>query len=734
MNMDNAFKTFLIECEELLQDMEDRLMAVEESGLDEDSINSIFRDVHTIKGSAGLFGLDGIVSFTHVLESALDRVRSGEIGLNDSLTSLMLSCKDHISVLVSSIEGETLILSEENVENGEKLVAQLKVYLNDLKDADDGNAPEQEANLVEARFNVVILPGESVANDNWHISVHFDADVLRNGMDPLSILRYLNTIGRIENIVTLFDRMPAAAEMDPEACYLGYEINFHSDVDKLTIENAFEFIKEDCRLHIIPPCGRIEEFLEVIDGLSEELKLGEILIACGTLTERELEQILSHQSQAEENRRKLGEIVVEDQLAHPEVVEAALVKQSSIKKSKDKITQTVRVDAEKLDYLINLIGELVIAGAGVETEVRGSGIASLRESALTLTRLIEDVRDGALYLRMVQIGETFHRFQRVVRDVSKELGKSIDLEIAGGETELDKSVVEKISDPLMHLVRNAIDHGIESPSERSAKGKSENGKLTLYAYHESGSIVIEVTDDGRGLDKQKLYAKALEKNIIEKGGELSDQQIFQLIFEPGFSTAEQVSNISGRGVGMDVVRRNIESLRGSIEIDSESGSGTTVRIRLPLTLAIIDGFMMGVGDSSYVVPLDIVEECIELTDSHVSRNEGGNYINLRGEVLPFIRLRDHFHEKGEVGKRENIVVVKYGVQKAGFVVDRLMGEFQTVIKPMGALFEHIKGISGSTILGSGEVALILDTPALITKAMDQEMAFVANDLKLVSSN
>jgi two-component system chemotaxis sensor kinase CheA len=317
---------------------------------------------------------------------------------------------------------------------------------------------------------------------------------------------------------------------------------------------------------------------------------------------------------------------------------------------------------------------------------------------------------------MVQIGETFNRFQRVVRDVSKELGKSIDLEIHGGDAELDKTVVEKISDPLMHLVRNSIDHGIESPQLRQERGKPETGVLQLNAYHESGSIVIEVSDDGGGLNTPKILAKARANGLVPAEAELSEHEICQLIFEPGFSTADKLSNISGRGVGMDVVRRNIEALRGSIEIDSTYTVGTTMRIRLPLTLAIIDGFMMKVGGSSYVVPLDIVEECLEM-DAASRSDQERHYINLRGEALPFIRLGEYFSQTSEKLRRENIVIIKYGSWKAGLVVDELVGEFQTVIKPLGSLFNHLAGISGSTILGSGEVALILDAPALIQQAI-----------------
>jgi two-component system chemotaxis sensor kinase CheA len=312
---------------------------------------------------------------------------------------------------------------------------------------------------------------------------------------------------------------------------------------------------------------------------------------------------------------------------------------------------------------------------------------------------------------MVQIGATFNRFQRVVRDVSKELGKDIALTISGGETELDKTVVERITDPLTHLVRNAMDHGIESLAVRQARGKPAQGNVRLNAYHDAGSIVLEVTDDGGGLDPQRILAKARERGLISEGQTLTDKETFNLIFEPGFSTAEQVSNLSGRGVGMDVVKRNITALRGSIDLDSKLGEGTCVRIRLPLTLAIIDGFLVGVGPAGYVIPLDLVEECIEL-DTNTRHDRG--HIALRGEVLPFIRLRELFDESGQPPRRENVVVVSYAGQRAGLVVDHLMGEFQTVIKPLGKLFGTCRGVGGFTILGSGAVALILDIPSLLT--------------------
>jgi two-component system chemotaxis sensor kinase CheA len=374
-------------------------------------------------------------------------------------------------------------------------------------------------------------------------------------------------------------------------------------------------------------------------------------------------------------------------------------------------SRLIRVQADKLDHLIDLVGELVIAGASANLLAQKSGQGALVESTSVLSRLVESIRDSALQLRMVQIGETFNRFHRVVRDMSKEMGKEIDLAISGAETELDKTVVEKIGDPLMHLVRNAMDHGIEAGDVRIGRGKPACGRLELNAYHDSGSIIIEVADDGGGLNREKILSKAVERGIVEPGANLSEQEVVNLIFEPGFSTADKVTNLSGRGVGMDVVKKNIQALRGTVDVTTEEGRGSRFTIRLPLTLAIIDGFLTGVGKSSYVIPLDMVVECIELAGASDARN----YLNLRGEVLPFVRLRELFEVPGKQPQRENVVVVQYAGRKAGIVVDQLLGEFQTVIKPLGTLFRNMRGIGGSTILGSGEVALILDVQALVSR-------------------
>lgn len=718
MSLEQAYQTFIEECHELLQEMEQSLLEIDQSGPSGEMINSVFRAAHTIKGSSGLFGLDEIVAFTHVVESVLDRVRDGSVTISGKLVGLLLLCKDHILKLIESIENMQLMIEASDKAAELDLIQQLNQYLApgvaSMSAMTDAAAVKPEKHDAEMEVD---SEADMIASGFWHISVHFGKDVLRNGMDPLSFLRYLQTLGTIRHLVTIDTKLPRLDEFDPESCFLGFEISFDSDADKQAIEDVFEFVREDCLLHVMPPRSRIDHYVALIEGMpAEDMKLGEILVECGTLTERELEQVLAVQARSGDVSLMTGELVVDSKLASADVVEAALRQQGVTRKDKDKRSHSVRIDAGKLDSLINLIGELVIAGASIESEVRAIGRESLTEAALPMVRLIEEVRDGALNLRMVPIGDTFNRFQRVVRDVSQELDKQIELTISGGDTELDKSVIEKITDPLTHLVRNAVDHGIEDSAQREREGKSPVGKVSLNAYHESGSIVIEVSDDGAGINADRVLAKAYDSGLVSSESELSEQDIFQLIFEPGFSTASQVSNISGRGVGMDVVRRNIEALRGNIEISSKPGQGTTMRIRLPLTLAIIDGFLMAVGESSFVVPLDIVEECIELTADSGIANSNRNFINLRGEPLPFINLRRFFNEKGAAGKRENIVVVRYGNQRAGLVVDQLMGEFQTVIKPMGAIFEKLKGISGSTILGSGEVALILDAPALIQMA------------------
>ncbi|QFY42370.1 chemotaxis protein CheA [Candidatus Methylospira mobilis] len=722
MNLDAALNTFITESRDLLRDMEQALLRLDTEPGNDDIINAIFRAAHTIKGSAGLFGLDFIVTFTHAAESVLDKVRDGEIDMDAGLVGLFLSVCDHEQVLIGLAANHEA--PDDDVQRAsDALTAKLECHLGKKPSPAEVSPAQIVAVPVTADARIEREESEmEVAANHWHLSLRFGPDILRNGMDPLAFLRYLSTLGRIVHIVTLTDFLPSASEMDPETCYLGFELALASDADKATIEGAFEFVREDSQIRILPPRSKISEYQRLIGALtSEEMRLGEILVQCGTLTRSELETMLHHQAKVRksgENKRLLGEVLIEQNLVQPPVVDAAVEQQKKVKQSKNTENVSIRVDAQKLDQLINLIGELIIAGAGVNLFAEKAGIPELQEATSTLSRLVEDVRDSALTLRMVQIGETFNRFQRVVHDVSKDLGKDIRLVITGAETELDKTVVEKIGDPLTHLVRNSMDHGIEAADVRAAHGKPAQGTLQLHAYHDAGSIVIEVSDDGSGLNREKILRKAIERDLVKPDQALTDQEIYQLIFEPGFSTADQVSNLSGRGVGMDVVRRNIQALRGSIDLDSVEGAGTTIRVRLPLTLAIIDGFLVEVAGAAYVVPLDMVLECMELTDR--DREVDVGYINLRGEVLPCIRLRELYAVEGTPPRRENVVVVQYGTHRAGFVVDRLLGEFQTVIKPMGKLFSMIKGVGGFTILGSGKVALVIDVPGVVRQVASQE--------------
>lgn len=737
MNLDAALKTFIVESREMLVDMENALLTIEQNPDRDEAVNAIFRAAHTIKGSAGLFGLDHIVAFTHVVESVLDHVRDGNLEIDDELVVLLLSCCDHLGTLISAIEDGQMSANETLDGVSVPLLAQLRNYLQ-RAGAPVVADPTPKSGTTVATTKQDDVQLERIARDgsdprsHWHISLRFGPNVLRNGMDPLSFIRYLDRLGKIVGIATLPDALPPAAQMDPETCYLGFEIAFSSTASKSTIEGVFEFVRDDARIRIIPPEGRLQEYADLIRELPEQdIRLGEILVHCGSITQHELEEALSIQQSALADAQTsgqidaevpmLGTILIEQEVVEPQLVDAALEKQKRIidKKSGDGKAQeskTVRVDADKLDLLINLVGELIIEGATSSLLARQSSNPQLEESTSRLSGLVQQVRDSALQLRMVKIGGTFTRFNRVVHDVARELGKDIVLRLSGEDTELDKTVVERIGDPLTHLVRNSMDHGIEPVERRLALGKPARGTVSLNAYHDSGSIVIEVGDDGGGLRRDKIFAKAVERGLIDAGRVLTDSEVYALIFEPGFSTAETVTNLSGRGVGMDVVKRNITALRGSVDIQSVENVGTTVTVRLPLTLALINGFQVSAGGSVFVIPLEMVEECVAYID------EGGShYTNLRGEVLPFVRLREMFDLQEPLPSRQNIVVVRHGRQKAGIVVDALNGELQTVIKPLGKMFQRVRAISGSTILGSGEVALILDVPALLKEASEEKV-------------
>jgi two-component system chemotaxis sensor kinase CheA len=751
---DDSLQIFATEAEDLLGVAEQALLNLDDLENEEDTldgVNDLFRTFHTIKGAAGLFGLNDIVEFTHVVESVLGKVREGSIKVDEDMVSLFLLSRDHLENLVSHALGGEEGLSEPLKETDDKLLVDLNQYLN--IPAPDASVETPQVNAPLQVSSTISVNASGVENKNWHISLRFGVNALRNGMDPASFIGYLSKLGEISNVTLIEDAIPHWHEFDAESCYLGFEISLMApDTNKEALEEVFEFVQDDCKISILPPNSHINDYIKMIEELPEEdMRIGDILVACGALTNLEKDNVLNVQDSmadqatgADNAVPPLGQVAVGQHVVQQEVVDAAVKKQGEAKQQKVNAQQTIRVNALKLESLVNLVGELVIGSANSELNARRLADAELNEAMENLVRLVEEVRDTALGLRMVQIGETFNRYKRVVREVSRDTGKEIELKISGAETELDKTLIEKIGDPLMHLVRNAIDHGIESPEKRMEVGKSAKGVVNLDAFHDSGSIVIQIRDDGGGLSKSKILKKALEKGLIQENHQLTDQEVYRLIFEAGFSTAETISNLSGRGVGMDVVRKNIEALRGQVEIESEEGKGSSISIRLPLTLAIIDGFQVRVGDAQYIVPLDMVDECIELDEAQRGRDGQANYVNLRGEILPFMYLRDLFgikekhtvtgdyfnellHENPEdaqkedgEGNRDNIVVVRFGGKKAGFVVDELLGEHQTVIKPLGRVFQNLKGISGATILGSGEVAMIIDIAEMVSRVVNTD--------------
>jgi len=715
INLDGALVIFFEEARDMLAQIEQCVLELEEKPNDVEELNALFRCAHTIKGSAGLFGLNAVVGFTHHVETLLDELRNGTMPLDLALSSLLFGCRDHIAVLLEQARTGKEPDSADR-EREQSLLGQLQAAVSGGDRALEGQPDPADAGCA-APVLAEVVSGRDGTGD-WQILARFRADTFRDGFDPLSVIAYLATVARVQRVVP---RLPADLSFDacdPETCHLSFEIRVGGEASLSTLESAFELVREDCELTIrrddpVPPALPADDGLPTADD-----RLGDLLVRQGNLTRDVLGDALRAQSVTQ---APLGEILVRENVATRSVVEAALSTQSKLREARIEERSMVRIPAEKLDQLINLVGELVIAGAGVHSLAQAHKVPALIKSTLKVNSLVEEVRNGALSMRMVQIGETFSRFRRVVRDVCSDLGKQVELELRGTESELDKSVVDKIVDPLMHIVRNALDHGIERPDERIAAGKAASGRLVMSAYHDSGQVVIQIADDGRGLVRERILAKAIERGIVAPGAVLADKEILALIFAPGFSTAESVTSLSGRGVGMDVVRRNIESLRGSVELQSEPGKGTTVEIRLPLTLAIIDGFLVRVGRSHLVLPLDVVAECIN-TNALQAPPEGActAVMPLRGSALPVIFLRHLFNLRGPQGARQSIVVVRSGGRQAGIVVDALAGEYQTVIKPLGRMFRQLKGISGSTILGSGEVALILDIAALVALAADGE--------------
>ena len=689
--------TFREEADELLVDLEAAMLELEETPDDEDCVNRAFRAMHTIKGSGSMFGFDKLAAFTHHLENAFDLVRSGELQVTKELISISLDSGDHIRAMLEDTEP-----SEELLQQSEALLARLAALVPGAQGSDAGgeNAPAQNETASDAPLE-----------GTWRIRLKPAADTFACGMDPLPVIREVAGLGECE-VSVLFSDVPGLNELDPEECYLAWDLVLTTDQGREAIDDVFIFVEDDWSIE-----------MELIDSNNDfapsqaELKLGEILEEKGDATPEQVEQALAQQ-------KKAGELLKENGVP-PDRVDAALKEQKTVREKKarkQKAAESVKVPADKLDTLMDLVGELVIAQARLN-QYAGNKDSELVSIAEEMERLSTELRDNTLGLRMLPIGTTFARFRRLVRDLSTELGKKIELVTEGAETELDKTVIDKLADPMVHLIRNSIDHGIEMPQRRLEAGKPETGTVHLSAVHSESNVIIKIRDDGAGLNAEAIRSKAIERGLIQEGDNLADQELYNLIFEAGFSTAKTVSNISGRGVGMDVVKRSIESLRGSVWISSEPGQGSTITIKLPLTLAIIEGLLVQVEKERYVLPLSLVEECIEVASSETRNNGGNQLIEVRGELVPYLRLRDCFgHSQDDLPEIEQIVVTRVGETRFGFAVDQVIGQHQTVIKALGKMYEGTVGLSGATIMGDGAVALILDAASLINWATETSNA------------
>jgi len=680
------------EAEERLAEIEETVLEIEENPGDKEAVNRLFRAVHTIKGSGAMFGFTEIVDFTHHLETALDKVRNGTLPVTKELIDLILKSRDHInSILLFAETGDRF-----NEEAGNEIIARLNKLLPDER---DDSPSYQSVDQPDARY------AEEDMEMTYRIRFRPDHTLFSNGTDPALLFEELKALGECR-VTPLIRDIPALDDLNPEYCYLSWDIILTARTGIDTIKDVFIFVEENCELEI-NVIDREDDF-EEDRGIK---KLGEILVERKDISIGEITETLNKQ-------KKLGDLLVESELVDRQTIESALIEQRQIKNARDKRheeskTSSIRVAADKLDTLVDLVGELVTIQARLSQFSLGQRNQDLLPVAEEVERLTSELRDNIMSIRMTPIGTTFSNFKRLVRDLSAELGKEIELVTEGAETELDKTVIERLGDPLMHLIRNSIDHGIESPEKRTEAGKPRKGTILLKAEHKGAYVVISIDDDGSGLKVEAIKAKAVEKGLISKDAEISDKETFNLIFAPGFSTAEVVSNVSGRGVGMDVVKKTIDSLRGSIEVNSTRGKGSTIRLKLPLTLAIINGLLVKIGKGYYVIPLAAVEECVELTKEIIEQSHGSSILNLRGEIVPYIRLRDCFGIKEDKPELEHIVITDVHDKRIGFVVDNVVGGHQTVIKSLGPAFKHMKNLSGATILGDGTVALIIDTNTLV---------------------
>jgi len=680
-------ESFFTESSEHVETMETGLLNLEQCPTDLDLLNRIFRAAHSIKGNAGMFNFTDIASLTHKMENILDLLRNEKMPVTPELIDVLLRALDGLKGLleVAQGHGET----DENLING--LVTEFEACQSEVGTLDGVASPGEKQSR---RIGSQVQEWRKITIDWVPLP-----ELFQRGLDPAQIFRELHELGMVKVLQVRTDALPALAVMDPERCYLSWGIELETDVPLGKVETVFDFVRDGSELSMVDCAPKKPEPYK---------RVGDILVEEGVVTPEQVAESLSKQ-------KYLGQILVEENKATPQQVDKALTKQQQLKKSE---AASIRVDTEKIDKLINLVGELVITQSMITDlgeKFTMSQLPILQERIVQLERNTRELQERVMSIRMMPIGSAFHRFPRLVRDLSGKSGKQIQLVMSGEETELDKTLIEAIGDPLTHLVRNSADHGLETPEERIAQGKSARGTIRLHAYHDGGNICIAVEDDGRGLNREKITKKAIEKGIIADVNNLSDEDVYQLIFRPGFSTADQVTDVSGRGVGMDVVKRNIEGLGGSVSIQSQAGKGSRLTLKLPLTLAIIDGMTVRVGEDNYIIPLITVTESIRPKATDLQRIVGkGEVVNLRGEWVPMVRLYGVFGTTPEFTdpSKALLVIVEAEGRRVAVLVDELTGQQQVVIKSLEENYRKIEAISGATILGDGQVALILDVPGL----------------------
>ena len=695
--IDKFRETFREEAEELLSQLEAVLLELETKPDDSELINAAFRAVHTIKGSAGMFGFEKAGRFTHDLENLLDACRGGLRVVDSRVIDLSLRARDKIRAMLAETDSsgpfdeEARILMEEfraAVEAGAQLPS-------------PDEAPVSKAASVakdtQEKTVVSSLGTKTGLEETFRIIFEPAPDIFMNGTKVLRLMEELSNLGSL-NAIPVIENIPPIETLDPERCYVTWNaiLTTGSGID--AIRDVFIFVEGSSKVVI--------EALEIPDedGIGQK-RVGEMLLERGLVRPEDLGVALKSQ-------KRLGEVLLENKVLRPSELESVLAEQAHIKQAQehqhDTTAMSVRVASVKLDQLVDLVGEMVTLQARLTSSTATLGDATLSGIAEQLERLVSQLRDNAMSVRMLPIGSTFNKFRRVVRDLSSELGKDVELLTEGAETELDKTVIERLNDPLVHIIRNSLDHGIEAPGVRRAAGKSPRGTVRLKASHSGAHVVIQVSDDGKGLDMEAIRRKATERGLIAPGEVLSEAEAGLLIFRAGFSTAASVTSVSGRGVGMDVVKREIDSLGGTVSVETSPGEGSTISLQIPLTLAIIEGLLVRIADEHFVLPLSSVEACIELPLDAGHASNGTCLLSYRGDLLPYVDLREAFAIQGTVPGFRQVVVVNAQEHKIGFVVDAVIGDYQTVIKPLGRMFKNVSGLSGATILGDGTVALIID--------------------------